>query len=170
MLAMQKMDTENQTNSRSSRKHIIQTLMLLFVVSVLASFLYQAMTRRGRSTPLVQLRADARVLVITYLIMKEDYVDPSAPLFAPGLADPPPRYYDKESGRFYDWLYFNPVGNEAPARPLVATPTTVNRQGDVPRKGDNHYRVVGFSDGIVELIEESEFRKMLSQPADAPDG
>ena len=107
------------------------------------------------------------MLVLTYLLMKEDHNDPSVPLFVRGQPNPPPRYYDKESGRFYDWLYFKPVGNEMAARPLIATPTTVNRKGDVPREKDIHYRVVGFVDGRVELIEESKFRKMLSQPADA---
>lgn len=81
------------------------------------------------------------------------------------------RYFeDPDSIREYEWIYFGdgmPIWKNPHQRILIASPTTFNHNGAVPTDPSDTLRVVAFADGHSEVIDESEYQKLITQPVAA---
>jgi hypothetical protein len=72
-------------------------------------------------------------------------------------------FYDPESGRPYDWMYFGDQLNDMKIKyssVLIVAPTLFGTGDKIPTEMDEKFRLVGFMDGHVERMTQTEFEAL----------
>jgi hypothetical protein len=78
-------------------------------------------------------------------------------------------FEDPTSERKYEWIYFGDgmsIWDNPHQKILIASPTLFDHKGAIPTDPNDTLRVVAFADGHSEVIEESEYQKLITQPVD----
>jgi len=73
-------------------------------------------------------------------------------------------FYDPESQRPYDWLYFCRELQKTETKHtavLIVAPTMFGTDDEVPANTEENFRFVGFMDGHVERMTQSEFEALM---------
>jgi hypothetical protein len=73
-------------------------------------------------------------------------------------------FYDPESQRPYDWLFFGDRLRQTEIKPdsvLIVAPTTFGTTKNAPKENEEKFRMVGFMGGYVERLTEAEFEALM---------
>ena len=79
-------------------------------------------------------------------------------------------FYDPESERPYDWLFFGDRLRHKEIKPdsvLLVAPTIFGTTKNIPKENEERFRMVGFMGGYVERLTEAEFEALMVDQDDS---
>jgi hypothetical protein len=141
-------------------KLAIQIALSLFLVGIVLAILIPSHSGTPIPATNAKISSEIRrvsVAVATYQQSKEKYPDSLHEIDSELLPEEYAYFYDPDSGRAYDWLYFGSGVKGKEIKPdfmIAATPTTFGT-------AEEPLRIVAFGDGHVETIPNSEFERQL---------